>query len=44
LSLDDYGRSFTLRHLCLSGDPELLAKAADLLENLDFLQATLKCG
>ena len=40
-TVDAYGRAFTLRHLCLSGDPDLLEKAADLLENLDFLQATL---
>ena len=40
-SVDAYGRAFTLRHLCLSGDQELLGKAADLLENLDFLQATI---
>src|SRR5262249_25335233 len=39
--LDPYGRWYVVRHLILAQDADLLARAADCLTDLDYLQATL---
>jgi hypothetical protein len=39
--LDPYGRFFAVRHLLAAGDRDSVAAAAELLTDLDYLQASL---